>query len=391
MMGLEEKCSQGQLIIKDDFSSERSVCPINTSYGVGYRIKARVLPYLIGFIYLVPTVDSEWIMIDSGGGSEESNTDLENGFRIIREEFDRSFKPEKISRLCLTHAHVDHFGGVSEFKRRTNAKIAVHAFESRLVDSYDEVARVENCRYVNFLLESGVPFDSIKSILDGFGFRAGRVQSVTVDEPLYGGETIDSLKSVYLPGHSSGHLAFVCENVIFSGDLLLSKTLSQIWPARMTPQTGILNYVRSLLKLKQIAIDYELLNGQKLIAFPAHEEPIFDIPSRVDKALRGMERRNNRLLKLFSEETAPMTLWEILPKMYWSGRPNREFFALSDIGSRVELFLQLNLLRVADSERLSRSNPAIRYQLSFANAEAAKNTIKQVVRMCLSGDKSNLI
>lgn len=86
-----------------------------------------------------------------------------------------------------------------------------------------------------------------------------------------------------------------------------------------------------------------------------------------------------------------MTLWEILPKMYWSGRPNREFFALSDIGSRVELFLQLNLLRVADSERLSRSNPAIRYQLSFANAEAAKNTIKQVVRMCLSGDKSNLI
>ena len=159
----------------------------------------------------------------------------------------------------------------------------------------------------------------------------------------------------------------------------------------MTPQTGVLNYVRSLLKLKQIAIDFELLNGQKLIAFPAHEEPIFDIPSRVDKALRGMERRNNRLLKLFSEETAPMTLWEILPKMYWSGRPNREFFALSDIGSRVELFLQLNLLRVADSERLSRSNPAIRYQLSFANAEAAKNTIKQVVRMCLSGDKSNLI
>ena len=69
MMGLEEKCSQGQSIIKDDFSSERSVCPINTSYGVGYRIKARVLPYLIGFIYLVPTVDSEWIMIDSGGGN----------------------------------------------------------------------------------------------------------------------------------------------------------------------------------------------------------------------------------------------------------------------------------------------------------------------------------
>ncbi len=382
---------ESQALFEEDSWKDRAVCPIKTTYGVGYRIKARVLPYLIGFVYLVPTSDSEWIMIDSGCGDEDSNADVENGFRIIREEYDHSFKLETISHLCLTHAHVDHAGGVYEFKRQTNAITAVHAFESRLVESYDEVARVENCRYARFLLESGVPPESVEAVLDGFGFRPGRLQSAAIDAPLYGWEKIGPLQAVYLPGHSSGHLAFLCGNAIFSGDLLLSKTLSQIWPARITPQTGVLNYVHSLLKLKTIALRYEELHGRKLTAFPAHEEPIFDVPARVDKALRGMERRNNRLLNLFREDASPMTLWEILPKMYWSGRPNREFFALSDIGSRVELFLQLNLLRVVDSERLSSSNPAIRYRFSFANAEAAKNTIKQIVGMRLPGDQSNLI
>ena len=389
-MNLEDK-TLCQAALEGTPWKDRAVCPIDTPCGVGYRIKARVLPYLIGFVYLVPTSDDEWIMIDSGCGDEDSNADVENGFRIIREEFDRSFKPERISHLCLTHAHVDHAGGVCEFKRRTNAITAVHIFESRLVESYDEVALVENCRYARFLLESGVPPEAVEAVLDGFGFRPGRLQSASIDAPLYGGEKIGPLQTVYLPGHSSGHLAFLCGNAIFSGDLLLSKTLSQIWPARMTPQTGVFNYVQSLLKLKTIALRYEKLNGRKLTAFPAHEEPIFDVPTRIDRALRGMERRNDRLLKLFREDASPMTLWDILPKMYWSGRPNREFFALSDIGSRVELLLQLNLLRVVDSESLSDSNPAIRYRLSLSNAEAAKNTIKQVVGMCLAGDQPDLV
>ena len=389
-MESEEKYSTRR-IFEDNASSEKTVCPIYTSKGVGYRVRARVLPYLVGYVYIVPLSDSTWIMIDVGCGDEDSNADIENGLRLIREEYDSSFKPDAISRICLTHAHVDHFGGAREFKRRTNALIAVHAFESRIVDSYNEVARVENCRYEHFLLESGVPLNLVGSVLDGFGFRPNRVQSVPVDLFLSGGEKIDLLQTVYLPGHSSGHLAYLWGNVIFSGDLLLSKTLSQLWPARMTPQTGIVNYVRSLLKLKKIALDYERLNGQKLVAFPAHEEPIFDVPARVDKALQGMERRNNRLLRIFREESSPMTLWETLPKMYWSGRPNREFFALSDIGGRVELLLQLNLLTVVESERLSCSRPAIRYKLSLANTEAAKNTIKQVVGMCLTGDQPDLI
>ena len=69
--------------------------------------------------------------------------------------------------------------------------------------------------------------------------------------------------------------------------------------------------------------------------------------------------------------------------MYWNGRPNREFFALSDVGCRVELLLQLGILEIVDSERLTNETPVLRYKALLSDAETAENTIQQVVRMYL--------
>ncbi|MBP5621941.1 MAG: hypothetical protein J6X44_08000, partial [Thermoguttaceae bacterium] len=212
-----------------------------------------------------------------------------------------------------------------------------------------------------------------------------------VSRKLFGGETFESIKFFYLPGHSSGHLAILFGNVIFTGDLILSKTLTQIWPTRMTPQTGALNYVFSLMRLEKIATSYEARFGRKLTALPSHENPIGDIPRRVEAVLRGMERRNQRLMTVLRESEAPLTLLELTRKMYWNGRPNREFFALSDVGSRVELLLQLGLLDVAESERLTRESPALRYRTLFSDTETAENTIQQVLGMYLACYDSDTI
>ncbi len=371
-------------------SSTGAVVQFHTSAGIVYQIQAHVLPYLTGSVYLAPAEDG-WVLIDSGCGDSTSNADLERGFEIVRGEFDASFKIEKIRRVVLTHAHVDHFGGVYEWSRRCGAEVWVHAFESRLVNSYDTCARVENLRYERFLLEAGVPSEDVQPILDGFGFRPGRVREAEVSRKLYGGETFGAMKFLYLPGHSSGHLAILFGDVVFSGDLLLSKTLTQIWPTRMTPQTGALNYIFSLKKLEKIAISFEARFGKKLTALPAHEEPIGDIPRRVETVLRGTERRNQRLTTVLRDSETPLSLLELTRKMYWNGRPNREFFALSDVGSRVELLLQLGLLEIVDSERLTRESPVLRYRTLFSNAETAENTVQQVLRMYLACYDSDTI
>ncbi len=127
------------------------------------------------------------------------------------------------------------------------------------------------------------------------------------------------------------------------------------------------------------------------MALPAHEEPIFDIPKRIEAIFRAMERRNKRLLRLLSDEGFPSSIWDLIAKMYWSGRPNREFFALCDVASRMECLLQLNLVRVENSAILSQEDPGLRYSTSLTNTESTKNTIEQVVRMNLTSYEPYLV
>ena len=103
-----------------------------------------------------------------------------------------------------------------------------------------------------------------------------------------------------------------------------------------------------------------------------------------------MERRNKRLLRLLEEESSS-SIWDLITKMYWSGRPNREFFALCDVASRIEYLLQLNLVSVENYTRLSTEEPCLRYSTLLTNTESAKNTIEQVIRMNLAGNESYLI
>lgn len=393
-----ETASRFQTLFENaEFSSDGAVCRLRTSGGsVVYRIQARVLPFLIGSVYLIGENDkngkvavssapSEYLLIDAGSGTSESNADLETAFRTIREEFEPTFAPEKIARILLTHSHIDHFGGAFELRKRGGAEIWAHSFESCLIADYDSCAFVENRRYAAFLREAGATEDEIPQILTGFGFVPGRAKSAPVARTLFGGEKIGKIRTFYLPGHSPGHLAFLLDDVIFTGDLVLSKTLTQIWPSRTTPRTGLFNYLDSLRKLSEIAENFETARGRKLVALPGHEEPIFDVPSRVSQAFRATDRRNRRLLNILSASDEPATLFEIARRMYWSGRPNREFFALSDVGSRVEFLEQLGFLRVANAAELSDAAPALRYAPLFSDAKLAEDSIQQILRMNFAG------
>ncbi|MDO5307951.1 MAG: MBL fold metallo-hydrolase [Planctomycetia bacterium] len=375
------------------FSSDRAVRRFPTHIGDAYQFTLRVLPYLKGFAYLIPMPDAyvpgaktcEWLLVDSGCGDDDSNADLEAALRTVHDEFDPSFRPEKIKRIFLTHAHIDHFGGASFIQKLTKCDIWTHAFDSRVVTNYDDCARVENRRYAFFLRESGVPEEMISQVLEGFGFRPGRAKHVEVSRRLFGNERWGEAQFLYLPGHSPGCLALKLGALIFTGDVILSKTLTQIWPQRMTPQTGMVNYLRSLRKIVELQKNQERTE-EPLLALPAHEEPIINLTERIKCICDGMNRRNHRLIRLLLDAEYPMTLLEIANQMYWTGRPNREFFALSDVASRVEFLLLNGRIDVAQTERLSDACPALLYHASLPNAKPTENTIQDVFGMDLACD-----
>ncbi|MDO5580316.1 MAG: MBL fold metallo-hydrolase [Planctomycetia bacterium] len=327
-----------------------------------YRIGARVLPHLMGSVYLILSDRFGPTLIDAGSGNPECIAQIEAGFSKINAQYE-PFGTEKLERLLLTHAHFDHFGGVHHFYRQSGAEIWIHAFESRIVCSYNEMAVISDRRFAWFLTNNGVLEEDAPEIIKAFGFVPGRAQSAPVSRLLEGGETIDGFRFYHFPGHSSGHLGIQYGDYLFSGDLLLSQTLTQIWPERITPHTGLTHYMHSIDRLDQLAQSHEKETGRKLIALPGHEEILQNIPARIAIVEKSEKRRNDRLLEILRRSEEPLSLYEISKKMYFTTHVNRALFSICDVGSRMEYLQQRGRVAVVNYDSIPMIGSAV---LKFA-------------------------
>jgi glyoxylase-like metal-dependent hydrolase (beta-lactamase superfamily II) len=70
------------------------------------------------------------ILIDSGSGS--NNKGLVSNLRIL------GYKPEQISLVVLTHAHIDHAGGAPWLADRYGLKLAMHEADAAAVEEGDQ-------------------------------------------------------------------------------------------------------------------------------------------------------------------------------------------------------------------------------------------------------------
>ena len=105
--------------------------------------------------------------------------------------------------ILITHADIDHIGGVAELQRETGAPVYMAAVDS------------ERAQRINELYpESGVTFEAFTPdvLLEG-------------DERLeLGGIEFETLR---VPGHLLGHLAFYSDGALFSGDVLFAGSVGR--------------------------------------------------------------------------------------------------------------------------------------------------------------------
>jgi glyoxylase-like metal-dependent hydrolase (beta-lactamase superfamily II) len=84
----------------------------------------------------------EIIMIDSGAG--RSSRILEDN--ILAAGLD----PHKISRLILTHCHIDHIGAAPYFRNEFDCKIIIHEGDAEAVESGDPILTAANWYETDF-------------------------------------------------------------------------------------------------------------------------------------------------------------------------------------------------------------------------------------------------
>lgn len=124
-----------------------------------------------------------------------------------------------VTRLLLTHAHIDHAGGASVVAEATGLGIGVHADDASYVR--DGVSAPQQ------------PAGRITRLLDRLSGES-TFDAVPVAEELSDGQLLDvagGLRVVHTPGHSPGHAAYLHEptGVLITGDSIFN-VLGLRWP-----------------------------------------------------------------------------------------------------------------------------------------------------------------
>tara|TARA_B100000963_G_scaffold258597_1_gene226967 strand:- start:737 stop:1498 length:762 start_codon:yes stop_codon:yes gene_type:complete len=128
-------------------------------------------------------------------------------------------KYKKLDFILITHHHADHVGGNTELKKKYGSKIL--GFEK----DKDRIPAID------ILLK------------DDQEFRFGNL----------------NFKTIFIPGHTSGHIAFYFEKekVIFTGDTLFSLGCGRIFEGTYEQMFFSLNKIKSLPKDTKIYCGHE--------------------------------------------------------------------------------------------------------------------------------------
>ena len=139
-------------------------------------------------------------------------------------EFDRCDKKivqkyKKLDFILNTHHHFDHVGGNEELKKKYGAKILGFEKDKKRIPSIDLLLK------------------------DGQEFKIGNL----------------NFKTIFVPGHTSGHIAFYLEKekVVFTGDTLFSLGCGRVFEGTYQQMFNSLNKIKNLPEDTKIYCGHE--------------------------------------------------------------------------------------------------------------------------------------
>lgn len=109
-----------------------------------------------------------------------------------------------LDAIWLTHAHLDHIGGIGELKRRWDVPVYLHPFDEPLYRLAERQAALYGLAF-----EQPPPAD--RALGDGDVIRVGALR----------------FDVMHVPGHAPGHVVFHGHGVAFAGDCLFAGSIGR--------------------------------------------------------------------------------------------------------------------------------------------------------------------
>lgn len=311
-----------------------------------YKFPLHEFPGMIGNVYLVIIGDYR-VLIDTGSGFGESNHELEMGLEEISNIRGEDCSLNRLSHIFITHGHIDHYGGLSHIREKTNAKICIHELDRRIVSNHQERLSLAAHRLEEFLTEAGVIPEQRSKHLDMYKITKSLFRSVKVDLTYEAiGMRLGPFRFIHVPGHCAGHVVIQLHDYLFSGDHILERTSPHQAPEQITLSTGLETYLNSLEIVRRLSKKVKLTLG-------GHEDPVFDLEKRIDEIRMVHRERLQRVLDILAK---PHTISDISRYLFGKVEGYTILLALEETGAHVEYLYQRGFLQITNLRELEENS-----------------------------------
>ena len=311
-----------------------------------HRLPLEAFPNFWAYVYVVQK-DEYSVLIDSGSGTDSSHENLLAGLTKT------GLQPHDITHILLTHAHIDHFGGLSRLRAITNAKIGVHELDVQTVAHHEARLVLIGRRLASFLAETGLAEETREYVLSMYRFSTAIYQSTPVD---FTYEAMDMqlgpFEFIHLPGHCPGHVAIRVDDVVFCGDMVVEGVTPHLSPESINPYSGLDHYLQSLSRLQHWAKHARLiLNG--------HNDVITDLPAQIELTKQNIVRRMAKAIEALKD---PLTIEQICRAVYGETSGYNQMLVIEKTGAYVEYLYEHGMIEIVNAAEMEQGRPA-KYRL----------------------------
>jgi len=324
-------------------TSQPAYASFETSAGAKiHRLPLQAFPNFWAYAYVVQTNDENYL-IDTGSGTDTSHDDLLNGIQQA------GLQPSDLTHILLTHAHIDHYGGLTKLKELTNAKVACHELDMQTVAHHDARLALIGRRLASFLAETGLAKEEMETLLGIYRFTKALYRSVPVDFTYEKQNMqVGPFEMIHLPGHCPGHVAMRLDDVVFCGDMVVNGVTPHLAPESINPYGGLDHYLESLYRLQTWAQGARLvLNG--------HDDVITDLPAHIEMTRQNIIRRISKAVHALHE---PLDIAEICNAVYGDMGGYNQLLVIEKTGAYVEYLYEHGAIEVTNPEEVEQGLPA---------------------------------
>ncbi|HAV78166.1 MAG TPA: hypothetical protein DCX53_12530 [Anaerolineae bacterium] len=295
-----------------------------------HRLPLEAFPNFWVYAYLV-LKDECRILIDCGSGTDPSHENLLSGLQRA------GLATSDLTHILLTHAHIDHYGGLSQLKPLTDAKIGCHELDVPTISDHNEKLDSMAMRHASFLIEAGLDQETVDALLGIYRFTKSFYRSVPVDMTYEAHELqIGPLEMIHLPGHCAGHVAMRLDDIIFCGDMVVEGVTPHLFPRSISPYNGLDHYLASLEKLQIWS------HGSRLI-LSGHDDIKTDLSTSIEASHQNIIHRMSKAVEALH---VPLTIAEVCTAVYGETDGYQKLLVIEKTGAYIEYFDKHGMIEV---------------------------------------------